>query len=495
MNPFKMVQNAVKQVQNALFSRSELAAAQNTAGQEGRDIDETCGYRRQLLVDDYQEMYDRFGVAARVVGCFPDESWRRPPAVYEDADEEVVTPFEAAWSRLFQNPDTNPWHYLHRVDVLSGVGHFGVLLLGLGDGRELDRPVKVAAGAPTAVLFLRAFAEGDVRVKSVYTDRREATFGKPEMYQIRLLDPSVSADPANDPSDLPAQGDGGDDQSWADVHADRVLHVADNRYSSELYGVPRQQQVFNYLLDLKKVGGGSAEMFWQSAAPGYAIETHPSIPDPQMDKESLKEEYANWRNGQQRFIALEGLSIKSLAPQVADPTAHGTFILQLVCATIGFPLRSFLGAEAGQLASETDKDNLNDRLARRQENYLTPYLVRGLVRKLVAAGAVPEPATLYVDWQELTTLKEAAKADISVKRVQALLQYVTSGAELVMPVREFLTRIMYFSTTDAAAIMAAVDAGTEPWTKELWEQVQEGTGNPSDPAAKTGLSGKRNAQG
>ena len=487
-------------ITNALWSRADMVSAVNgnRVGQEGRDIDETCGYPETLTAYDYQTLYDRFGVAARVVSCFPDECWRRPPAVYESANEKVVTPWEKAWAALFQNPDTNPNTYLHRADVLSGVGSFGVLLLGIEDGQDLDKPVRVDSAKANRLIYMRAFAESDVTVMECYTDPRKANYGKPKFYEIDLAHPDQSATDENqtaaqpleiqDPSEPPVS-------TKTKVHASRVLHVADNRYSSELFGIPRMQQVYDHLLDLKKVSGGSAEMFWQNAAPGYAVETQPNVLTPAMDTESIREAIKRWRNDQERFIALENMTIRSLQPQVADPTPTAAHLLQMICASIGFPLRAFLGSELGQMASETDRVNLNDRLARRQNNYLTPLLIRPFIQKLTDAGVLPPAESLSVDWEDLNSMQEGDKAKISLQRVQAILQYVTSGGEKILPLMEFFTKIMYFTQAEAEQMVVAARENKEYFTKELWETVQEGTGNPSKPASKTGALGKRNAQG
>lgn len=480
---------AVRQLTNALLSRSALS--QVIEGQEGRDIDATCGYPEVVTVADYHTMIARGGIPKRVNSVLPDESWRVPPLVYETADEGEETPFEAAWNALLATTKTNPWHYLHRADVESGKGHYGVLLLGISDGQPLDKPVAVRP--ENRLIFLRAFSQEHVRIAKYNDDVTSPDYGMPELYHIQFANPNTEAS-----EEATGYFTGPDTDRTVEattVHASRVLHVADNRTNSEVFGTPRLQEVYNYLLDLKKVAGGSSEMFWQGAQPGYAIETNKDIVNPTLDNESIRQQFDGFRNGLQRYLALEGMTIKSLAPQVADPSNHVMTQLNLICATIGVPLKSFLGSESGQLASETDRDSLNDRLTRRQLNYITPFLVRGFIALVVKAGCLPPPKQVFVDWADLNSMKEKDKAAISMQRVQALLQYVTSGAEKVMPLREFLTKIMYFSPKDADAIIEAVDANDVEYTKELWEQVQEGTGNPSDPTKKTGAAGKRNAQG
>lgn len=473
------------------FGRSALATL--ISGQEARDIDATCGYPEGVTTNDYFEMIDRFGIAKRANSVLPDESWRVPPLVYETEDESEKTPFEVAWDALFQVPGLSPWHYLHRGDVESGKGHFGVVLLGLSDGRPLDEPVVPRAGMK--LTFMRVFSQRSARIVKLNEDATSPDFGRPVEYSLTFFDPSISYGPMA--HDTGAGGPGG--QYPTTVHASRIIHLADQRESSEVYGVPRLRDVYNYLLDLKKVAGGGAEMFWQGAAPGYAIETNPNVIDPALDKESLKAEFDGFRNGLQRMMALEGMTIKSLAPQVADPTPHGMFLIGLICASVGIPLRTFMGSASGQLSADNDTVDFNNRLTRRQTNYLTPMVVLPFAWRLVDLGVLPRPEKVVVDWQDLNNMSEKDKAAISMHRVQALLQYVTSGAEKVMPLTDFLTKIMYFSPDEAAAILKSVRNNADSFTKEVWDdpvqQAQGGSGGAAGTAAKTGISGKRNAQG
>src|SRR5690606_42007529 len=63
--------------------------------------------------------------------------------------QDKTTPFEMAWDQLGRSLKNNSWHQdeegniiweaLARADTLSGIGHYGVILLGIDDGKELYR--------------------------------------------------------------------------------------------------------------------------------------------------------------------------------------------------------------------------------------------------------------------------------------------------------------------------------------------------------------------
>lgn len=117
-----------------------------------RNINEECGYPDQVTVTMCKEQYTRNSIAARVVQVFPRECWALPPTVTEDEDAEIVTTFEQAWDTLgknllgvdskFKQEKGNPiWEYFKRLDTLAGIGSFGVMLLGIDDGKPLHTPV------------------------------------------------------------------------------------------------------------------------------------------------------------------------------------------------------------------------------------------------------------------------------------------------------------------------------------------------------------------
>ena len=129
---------------------------ENRSGSTEKMIEEKlyhdCGYPRELSCEDYRDMYDRFGPAQRVVNILPDESWQSIPEVCENEDPEDVTEFEQAWKDTCkglrgkswfkggENQSNPMWEHLRRADRLSGIGSFGVVLLGLDDGLPLDIP-------------------------------------------------------------------------------------------------------------------------------------------------------------------------------------------------------------------------------------------------------------------------------------------------------------------------------------------------------------------
>lgn len=483
---------------SSLLSRASLL--QTGLDPQGRNLDRECGYpEHNISVFTYRELYDREGVATRVVNVYPDECWSVYPVLYEDYGDRV-TRFERKWKALLDNPETNPWHFLHRVDELSGIGHYGLLMLGLSDGKALDRPVTGVGrdGKPDGsekdldLLYLRAFSEDLVQVVDFEQDPTNPRFGRPTMYQVLLADPRDVTGSQAVVSVSP--------MSWTRIHWTRVVHVADNRKSSEVYGTPRMRPVVNRLFDVRKIAGGSGEMFWRGAFPGYSFETYPEFTSvAELDEDSVRQQFDDYANGLKRYLATTGMSVKSLAPQVSDPSNHLANQVMLICATIGVPVPIFLGSEQGHLASMQNTEAWNRRLSRRQNQYVWPMLIQPFVNRLIACGVLPQPKSYGATWNDLNSLSDKDKSTIALKKAQAVLQYVTSGSFAVVPPKRFLTEILGLTKDEAEAWIA--EAGGESQVlKNLKDMLSAEAGNTAattgtNPDKAKGAGGARNGLG
>lgn len=422
-------------------------------------VDLECGYPKFITPIMYRYMYDRDDMARRVVDIYPDESWGVDPVVYEDEDENTLTPFEEDWKALVDN--YNILQYLYRLDRLAGVGHYGVLLLGVGDGQDLEKPVdevELLAGMRGSVgkkqrplLYMRPFDEYLSFIHQYETDPSSPRYGLPVYYNLVFLDMTIDAAGASIGTRLNRR-----------VHWSRVIHVADNLGTSLVFGMPRQQPVFNRLLDLRKIKGGSSEMFWKGAFPGIAFELNPEYvaDNPEFDEDKIRKDIANYTNGLDRFILGLGFTAKSLAPQVADPKQHVFVQMQAIAAHYGIPLRIFLGSEEGRLASSQDKLTWNQRLKRRLKMFVEPYILRNVIDRFIALGIMraPKKNKYFVEWSDLNAPTDEDKANLSLKWTQALSQYVASGVIHLIPPMDYLTTILGLSPSNAKKIITAVES-------------------------------------
>ena len=432
-----------------------------------RDINDECGYpeTEEMTAEMYRDLYDREAIAARVVEVMPRESWQISPRVFETEDVENTTPFELALRELskslggkgwFVGTQGDPlWSWLERVDVLSGIGTYGVLLLGLDDGLAMSEP---AVGlnekgeninAPEQkLLFIRAFDESLAVITATENDKENPRFGQPTTYQITVNN-----------QDQDASSSHVFDTTTIDVHWTRVIHVADNRGSSQLFGVPRMLHVLNRLWDLRKLYSGSAEMYWRGAFPGLSIETHPQTSgevlagEAIVDLDEVRTAMEKYMSGLQRYMYLTGMTAKSLAPQVVDPTPQIDTQIEAICIEKAVPKRIFTGSERGELASSQDALAWDDRVNARRNNYLTPEVIVVVIDRFICLNVLPEPKEYNVIWPIDDTLSETDQATISVQRTEALSKYVMGGVEAMIVPVDFLVRVLGFTEEEATEII------------------------------------------
>jgi hypothetical protein len=457
----ELMQRTTQAFNNSLLQRRDLV---NKLLDGRRDINFECNYPDGISPAEYRAMYDREGIAKVVVDIWPEECWAMDPVVQENDDAE--TPFEAAWDEL--RTQHNLYHFLEKVDKLSGIGRFGVILLGLSDGKDLKEPVegineqgeKVGTSTEegtTDLLYVRVFDESVVTVDSRENDPANPRYGQPTMYTIKFTE----------------VGEIAGTQDSRSVHWTRVIHIADNTDTSLIYGNPRMKPVYNPLLDIRKIRGGSGEMFWKGAFPGLALEQNPNISDAELDTDTVKTQMGLYQDSLQRFIALTGMSIKSLAPQVSDPNPHIDMNITIIAITIRVPKRKFIGSEQAQLASSQDERAWNKRLSRRRELYITPMLLRKFIDRMIVIGVLPEPVEYVVIWPDLNTVTDQEKGEVARVFTEAVAKYIQGGVDELIPPREFFHFILDMDPDEIEQIMKAAEEFQEIIDERKVEQEME----------------------
>lgn len=508
-------------VTNALQSRTALLQKMMDVK---TNINQECGYPDVIQKDDYKMMFEREGIARRVVEYLPEECWRVDPYIYENKDDSDQSLFDDAWDDLQEQ--LNLYAIMARADTMSRVGHFGIMVLGFNDNRNFDEPVidgmetedleemlglkkepepvkkpkpkepketpepdgetEKETESPPAwesdleLMYVRVLDESLLRVAEFETRQDNPRYGQPNFYMVKFLDPkSMDVDQIATTT------------QWEEkkVHWHRVIHLADNRTSSEVFGTPAMKPVYNRLVDLRKLLGGSAEMFWKGGFPGISFEMDEAWKDLGIDNEALKEQVQGYMNGLQRYLALEGVVAKTLTPNIADPQYHIKAQFQAIAVTIGIPQRMLLGTEAAQLASSQDQETANARIARRQEKYVTPYLIKPLINRLILFGVLPPVLAYFVEWPDLNLPSEMDKASTAKIVIEALKIYAESGVDTMITPKDILVYFFHFETEEAEALLeAAEELQDEIEAKELqaMEEAAKKLGNGQPPVPGNG---------
>lgn len=512
-----------------------------------RNLDDECGYPTpgNESLEDYQNLFNRSSIANRVVSFWPSETWQVEPEVFEDDDPNVTTPFEQAVADLLDSLNVeenffedekgdNLWRYLYQLDRLSGIGHYGILLLGLDDGLPLDRPIKgvtevgsVPGKNPTTfpsgdakkgykltnnstpqdngsltlidpqpykltvnkgviereveerdkqgnltkkkvtekvstkrkLIYLRAYSELCAEVSEVETNPGSPRYGKPTKYLV-TFHPEADYEQGAPSAGLI--------QTTQYVHWTRVIHVADNLLDNETYGVPRLEPALNDVTNLNKVYGAAGEGYYKGAFPGHSFETHPSMGgDVNVDVNALRDMYEEYQNGLQRGIFTAGLTVKTLEPQVVDPTNHINRYLEAICVYLECPKRIFMGSERGELASSQDAMQHRGKIKQRQHRYVTPKMIVPLFNRLIWIGCLPPPKTTYkVNWPKVETLDMQSEATFAKTMAEAIAAYINSGCDVLMPPQYFFTVLLGFRDEEVAVWLKDGEAIAEKHKQE-----------------------------
>lgn len=423
-----------------------------------RDIDKECGYLADPKPKHFKEMWEGFGLAARVVNLMPQACFSVKTDIYE-TERPRDTPFEKKVNALISHPDISLLRECQKADALSRLGEFGGIYLGFDDGSRPDRiapglnedgTAKPRRGRPraTELLYMTAMDQTILTVKETENDQGSRRYGLPKMYEM-VLQSKDSYGTVNEKAQ--------------DVHWSRIVHVAECEGASKWLAIPMMKRIFPQLLDVRKILGGSAEMFWKGGFPGIAATVDPRFIEAgvEVNDEEVSEDMQRYLEGLQRSLVGVGFQYTQLSPGVADPTQHLMMQFQVIATSIGVPLRVFLGSEEAKLASGQDAKAWNSRVAERQNNYLTHKLIKPLINRLIYTGVVPPPKNEDVNgfpdykvfWPDVARPDADETSTVADRRAASLMKYVTSKAYQVMQPSDFLRFVLGYEAQEVAVIM------------------------------------------
>jgi uncharacterized protein len=425
---------------SALVSRMNMATQMGLTMYEGnRDINKALGYKDNLLFDDYLGRYLRQDIAKAIIDRPVNATWQGNIELIE-TDDAQETPFEKEWRDL--NWKFGIKSILARVDKLTGIGRYGVLLLGLDDVSNQAGFLKPVKPGKRTLAYLKPFSEKSAKVKEWEANPSNARYGMPLIYEIEVADVASGA------------------SQQVQVHYSRIVHIIDNSLESEVYGTPRLEAVFNRLMDLEKVVGGSAEMFWRGARPGHQgviDKDYTLTPEAETELQAQMDEY---ENGLRRLLINEGVDLKSLETQVATPKDHVDVILTCISAQTGIPKRILSGSERGELSSGQDSAEWKTYTKSRREDHAEPRIIRVFVDRLIELKVLPKPSDEYaVDWEDLFAISEKDRVEIGKARANALREYTYNPlSAMIIPPDGFKEFFLGF-TREQIELMKAMEEG------------------------------------
>jgi hypothetical protein len=441
------------QLSGTMLSRIESFSRLGYQYGGDRDIYEALGYKTELDSSDYYAQYSRQDIAKAIINKPVSATWRGDLTITESSDDND-TPLEIAWKEMEKNLSIKS--KFSRLDKLVALGHYGVLLLGFDDVQsESDFFRAVIPGRE--LLYVKPLTETSAQVQHWEDDPTSERYGLPNQYQLSIILP------------------GGQNSKLISVHHSRIIHVAgEDLLENEIEGAPRLEVVFNRLKDLEKIVGGSGEMFWRGARPGYQGKVDPEYNMTEDTIDGLKEQISEYEHNLRRILVNQGVDLEALAAQVSDPSAHVEVQLQMISAVTGIPKRILVGSERGELASSQDRDNWFDMIQSRREEFAEPRIVRPFIDRCIEYGALP-PATeegYGVEWQSLYEQSDKDKAEVGKIRSETLKNYSSAPVNQdVIPPEAFFKLFMNLDDDQIELIQEQRDAAITEEEMDFEEEI------------------------
>ena len=363
------------------------------------------------------DLYRKGGIARRIVRMWPSACWSSKPQVTDDENSEKETKFERDWNTL--EKIHRLLHYFKRADMLSGLGQYSVIYLGISDAKTKDQLKEPVKGTRNKLSFVRPYLGKNAIIKTWYEDISKDNYGMPQMYELKETIGNKQGTPFQ-------------------VHESRIIHIAEDVLENDLYGVPILEPAYHLINDLLfKIIAGSAEMFWLNARGGMGINIPSGInPDSDLLTE-VRDSVDEYVHELKRNILTIGTDIKPITHQVSSPKDHVDCIMRQIAATYGIPERILSGSERGELASAQDNTSWIARKNERIEDFCIPVIIRQFIDKAMKYGFLPLVPEYFVKFPQESQVNPVEQADIADKTASAIEKYsranLIAGDRIVKP--------------------------------------------------------------
>lgn len=401
---------------------------------------------------DYLGRYLRQDIANAVISRPVSATWLGALEVLE-AKRSQDTSFEDGWKNL--NKKFGLKQKFARLDKLTGIGEYGVLVFGLDDVQSTQDLVKPVRTGKRILKYVKPFSSESAKIATYEQDPKNERYGLPTTYDISVSDATGGL-------------------SVLRVHYTRVLHILDDALESDIKGEPRLKKIYNRLMDLDKVLGGAGEMFWRGARPGFQGKIDKDFQLSKEQESALLDQIDEYEHHLRRFLLQEGVEWSALQSQVSSPANHFGIIMQAISSAMGIPLRILMGSERGELASTQDTEEWLAYIQTRRDEFAEISIVRPFIDRCIELKILPEPSTgdYSVKWSDLYAISERARVDIGKARANAIREYTYNPlSQEVMPQKAFLELCLGLSSDQIDLVTQML----EDSMNDEETQIEEGT--------------------
>lgn len=411
-----MQQFSINEADLLAFSRARQALLGSMDAKRPAAWDQ-FGYTTDLSFEMLHTAYKRGGPGHGAVHRILDKCWQKAPRIKSPASDDE-TPWEVKTRKVLEA--VQGWKKLRDFDRRNMVGKYAGLILRVADNGKLSDPMVKAQ----KLVDLVPVYENQLRVQGWDSNADSPTFGSVTMWQYRFRAPMVSNQQAAP-------------DKWVDVHPSRIIILAEGSVGDFQDGVPLLETGFNHLVDLEKIGGGSAESYLKNSARTmvftFDTNSNPQAitqnPDGSASGKSvatvLEEKTQALNSNIDASIALQGGEASTLQTTMHDPEGAFMIAANLFAASVQIPFTVLFGQQTGRMASDEDKADMAARCQSRQATELTPMLI-DLVTRLQAAGIV-DAGEFEIEWEDLAGATDEQKVDRLVKMTTAMTNAFNAG--------------------------------------------------------------------
>lgn len=422
----KKFEENVMQTLSSVSNRMSLARKVNIDVRD-EDLDKALQYPDKVTPQMLREMWRRHAFARAIVDKPVKDTWKGGVELKGAMSEEFRT----------LNKKLGLSDKLKRLDRLAQFGTYAVLVLGFDDGKW-----NTVVGKGAELKYVRPVGQPNVSISTYETNKKDYRYGLPRMYKVEIGNEDIT------------------------VHYSRIIHVAYDMLDDEVEGNPKMVAVYNRLIDLKKLLGGDAEIYWRNARPGYFAKAEEGYSLGDGVGEKFKEQLDEYENNLRRFLISEGIDVKNLEQPIADPRNHVWVQFAGISAVYDIAIRILIGAEQGDLASSQDKRRWNEAIAARRSNDIDYKILYPFIEQLQELGTLKE-GDFETLWQDPFTISDKDKAEVAKSKVDALAAYLNNPlGQDVIPIEAFLRYFMEFGEEEIEAILSMQEGNVSKMLKE-----------------------------
>ena len=427
----------------SLVSRANLANKIGFSYEGARDLYGALGYKQNLEYQDYKNQYERQDIAKAIIDRPIEEVWKDGFLVIEKSEKgnntTDKTDFEKKWFEL--EKELKIINKFIRLDKLTSLGQFGILYLGLNDvptKKELVKPVKMG-NKNIKLNYIKPISEDNATIVEWELNENNVRYGLPTIYSIKIGIPGSTS------------------TSSVLVHHTRIVHSAYDTLEVEYLGTPTLKAVFNRLQDLEKITGGSAEMFWRGARPGYQSKIEEGYSLEPTDLAAFKEQVDEYENNLRRIITSKGISLDSLTAPLEKPTEYVAVQLQMISASTKIPKRILTGSERGELASTQDRNAWLEFIKAYRVGRATPVIVNPFIDRCILLGLLPK-VDYMIEWDDLFAPSEKERVKIGLDRARAFNEYLKQPLSIeILDPHKFIKFFLGFTNVESDMLLQDID--------------------------------------